>query len=1186
MEIKRTTKVVVNKCSFFAFFFTIFTFISSAQVYGPEKVLQGNFGTIDSKGKNGDNGVGENIYPLLDASKFSIYYQPAHTVFSNNVLKEVPINPNMTVGKPLTEVNGAKTSYKWGMTETWYSGVANNLPDKSNKNSWQVAPHAPNNGYYIIATSTSGMYHLPSLNDKPWPITLYDRYETDLQNPRNYFMVVNADEDSKKIFYSQEIQVESGQAYRMSLDLAQLNNTGAAPSVAFVIDSDPTKLGTVKATKTVTMSKIGVWENTYFDYVVPCGVKKIYIAFRNNVSGGVGNDLALDNLSMKAIIPQIKTTVSDCTKGTYTLSVSAPESFPAGSYTFQWQVKNGNTFKDISGATQSTYKASAAGLYRLSVYTKTTSECRMYSNEITLTKLDKCLVVVNPIAKDDVYTTPPATDLTGSVLTNDAPGNVGDALTVVEYEVNGTKYAAGTTSKIYKDNVLVGTITLNQDGTFLFRSVPDLNMPFTIPDITYVIAEYSAGQASAKIKITVKEKIVPVITAKYDASCTLCSIKVSLSGTGMSEGTNYSLYRGTVKKGTFDAKYNLEFVETVSGTFDYTIKDEAGNVVKTLSMTVHPAAATWKKTSSSSQWSDSANWESTTGTGSPIWCTDVTISEDAATYPTLVAGDACRDITFKDGASVGQIQQLLYRKAFVEMNLERNRWYMLSDPLRYMYSADYHGDMTWTNAESPKIFMMYFNVASSRNPDGRTGYVVGDFSTPFAKLEENLRTGKGFALWVNGKANGLNYNDTSFPTGTPYKFPRRLANGNDVSYSYHDKAMGAWLTPVENLDRGDVASIPTDLEWIVSHDKLSAQQKNNRYRFLFEESFSNGASTVAVAAGTTNIVGNPFMSHIDFTKFAQDNVNNIYGYYRIWDGSKFYAYITAGATEMWSGLGGLTTGPSTESLSQFIPPMQSFLVETKPGKSSVVFKPQNISVAQAGNNVELRSQSEAVSDVIYIGLTMNKIQSQTILAARKGASLKYASGEDIKKLFSPGTDVPEIYTIGSEAEALELNLIGNDDKSVIVPIGIRTAKTGAATITVKGIEAFTAYSDVVLIDKQLKKEYDLRKTSSVSFDKASTKNLEDRFTIELRPRSTTGIEEEEASESSDISISQTNGIQIQSVNSELEQVELFDTMGRVVFKKDKIHDNTYLINEGTVGKGFYLLKVKTTTASKSFKLIL
>lgn len=1184
MKLEKITKVAINKYSFFAYFFTLFTFISSSQVYGPEKVLQGNFATIDSKGKNGDSGGAESIYPLLDATKLGVYYQPAHTVFYNNTLKETEINPKVTIGRPISATAGSTTSYKWGMTEGWYSGIANTLPDKSKNNSWQVVPHAPNNGYYIVATSTNGMYNLPSLGDKAWPITLYDRYETDQSNPRNYFMIVNADQDPKKIFYSQEVLVESGQAYRMGLDLAQLNGTGIAPSVALVIDGDPAKLSTVKATKTITMSKVGVWENTYFDYVAPCGVTKVYIAFRNNVNGGNGNDLALDNLSMKSIIPQIKTSSFDCAKGTYTLTASTPECFPATSYLFQWQKKNGNTFTDISGATTNTYTVNAIGVYRLSVYTKTTANCRMYSNDITITKIDNCLGVVNPIARDDSYSILAATDLQGNVITNDSPGNTGASLSVVEYEVNGIKYAAGTTATITKDNVLVGTITLNQDGSFLFRSVPGLTMPFTIPDITYTIAEASAGQASAKVKIVIRARTAASISINYDASCTLCAIKVALSGSNLSAGTNYSLYRGTEKKGIFSAAYKLEFSESVSGTFNYTIKDEMGEDVKAFTMTVHPAAVTWKKNSVTTQWSDSANWESTTGTGSPIWCTDVTIPEGASNYPVLQAGDACRDIALKNGASVGQIQQLLYRKAFVELNPQRNRWYMVSDPLRYMYSADYHGDMTWTNAESPKIFMMYFNVNSSQNPDGRTGYVIGDFSTPFSKLEENLPSGKGFALWVNGKANGLNYADTSFPTGTPYKFPRRLANGGDVSYSYHDKATGAWLTPVTGLNRGDEASIPNDSVWIADHNNLSAKQKNNRYRFVFEESYSNGASLVAVSAGTTNIVGNPFMSHLDFAKFAQDNADNIYGYYRIWDGNKFYAYITSGTSEMWSGLGGLSSETSVEGLSQYIPPMQSFFIETKPGKQSLVFKPQNISVAKVGASVELRSQGQALADVLYLGLSLNKIESQTILAARKGASSKYAAGEDIKKMFSPGKDIPEIYTIANDTEALEINLFGNSDQSIIIPIGIRTAKTGSATITIKGIEAFTAYSDIILIDKLQKKEYDLRKTSSVSFEKTSSKNLEDRFSIQLTAKSTSGIEDETSE--GEITITLANGIQIESPRLELERIELFDLMGRMVFRKDKIHTNTYLIDEGAVGKGFYLLKAETSQESKTFKVIL
>lgn len=106
----------------------------------------------------------------------------------------------------------------------------------------------------------------------------------------------------------------------------------------------------------------------------------------------------------------------------------------------------------------------------------------------------------------------------------------------------------------------------------------------------------------------------------------------------------------------------------------------------------------------------------------------------------------------------------------------------------------------------------------------------------------------------------------------------------------------------------------------------------------------------------------------------------------------------------------------------------------------------------------------------------------------------------------------------------------------------------------------------------------------MSFDKTSSKNLEDRFAIQLTLKSTTGIEEETSD--NEISMIIANGIQIQTIDSELDRIELFDVMGRMVFRKDKIHDNTYLIDDEMIGKGFYLLKVETTRSSKSFKLIL
>ena len=96
--------------------------------------------------------------------------------------------------------------------------------------------------------------------------------------------------------------------------------------------------------------------------------------------------------------------------------------------------------------------------------------------------------------------------------------------------------------------------------------------------------------------------------------------------------------------------------------------------------------------------------------------------------------------------------------------------------------------------------------------------------------------------------------------------------------------------------------------------------------------------------------------------------------------------------------------------------------------------------------------------------------------------------------------------------------------------------------------------------------------------------MEDRFSIQLTAKSTSGIEDETSD--GEITITSANGIRIESAHFELERVELFDVMGRMVFRKDKIHNTTYLIDEGVLEKGFYLLKADTSQGSKSFKIIL
>lgn len=1147
---------------------------------GGELIPQGNFGTIESEGKNGDATGAKSLYPGTETTA-GIYYQPTKKMWTGwwpVVLSDTPVNPGVTIGHAIDN----RTTYKWGFTQTWADGNFLLPKVSDNSNTGLKVPHAPNEGYYVIATSTEGMYRSPVLSSNSWVGPLYDKNETDFENPTNYFMIVDADMNPTKIFYEEEVNVQSGHLYRMSVDVARLNRDGITPSIAFVVSPNSNNLSSIEPKASKNLTSLATWENLHFDYIVPEGVTKLYVAFRNNVSGGTGNDLALDNLSMREVVARIYADpdASDPCRTGMTLKLVNAEFF-AGR-TIGWQKKNeAGAWTTISGASGSSYLATVSGDYRAVIYID--NQGGFYSaNEIRVTRTGSCFGLVDLIATDDSYQALPGIAIKGNVLANDIHpvGLDGDVVSVVKYKVDGVEYSVGSSANIYEGATLLGTVTISSDGTLVFKSVTNIVTPKKLPTITYTEQDSFGAEAEADVVITVVSELSIPVNVSYDASCIQCPIFVKLTE-GAVAGETYTLYRNNVSKGVFSASnFDLTFNETVSGSLEYQVRKSNGDVVKTFTMEVHPASAEWSDVAENSVWRQSSNWKASTGSGYPIWCTDVTIPSATTTYPVLVNGDAARDVTFKDGASVGQIHKLNYRKAFVEFNPDRNRWYMLSAPLRYMYSADLHGDMSWTNAISPKVFMMYFDVINNINPDGRAGYSIGSFSRPFANLEEELTAGKSYTAWVNGVGNGFNYADSNFPTGTSYKFPRSV-NGQEPQYSYHNSLTGEWTTPVVGLSRGDVSSIATDEQWEASKGVLTNAQKDNKYRFAFESAISGEVLTIPVEGGVLNAIGNPFMSHVDFERFVLDNKDKIQGYYRIWDGEKFYLYVAdISANTAWSGLGGLTTETSEGVVSQYIAPMQSFFVEVKEGVSSLVFNADNV----LGSNTQSRLRSVVSPDnLLKIELKMNGVSSSTFIASREGASASYIVGEDISKLFSPNVAIPEVYSI-VDRESVELNVVGEDAENQQIDLGIHSSQVGDAEFTIDGIDDFGVYESIVLKDNVLGNIYDLKTVSNIKFSKTSKDNLESRFSLFFSGKSSSIEEGDKVSQPFIVSI-RGGEMLIESTDRLLHTIELFDASGRLRGVARNIEAQSSRLSIINLDSGIYVLRVTGENGAETMKVV-
>ncbi len=97
------------------------------QVFGPEILINGSFGTISTAGMNGDdisdpaNSRSQSIYPDTP-DNIPIYYQPVNYGYYGwyqppYVNLEEYINTNVTIGHHIN----AQTSYTWGMSVLDYS---------------------------------------------------------------------------------------------------------------------------------------------------------------------------------------------------------------------------------------------------------------------------------------------------------------------------------------------------------------------------------------------------------------------------------------------------------------------------------------------------------------------------------------------------------------------------------------------------------------------------------------------------------------------------------------------------------------------------------------------------------------------------------------------------------------------------------------------------------------------------------------------------------------------------------------------------------------------------------------------------------------------------------------------------------------------------------------------------------
>jgi gliding motility-associated-like protein len=247
----------------------------------------------------------------------------------------------------------------------------------------------PDDGYYTITNYTSKCF------GNTWLTVSADH------TGGGNFMLVNASYQPGDFFISTVTNLCPNTTYEFSawvLNVMQPFYQSIRPNLTFSIEKPD---GTVLASYNsgdVPVQGTPTWVQYGFLFATPADNAQILLRLRNNAPGGLGNDLALDDIAFRpcgakisADIENYPTDTVDVCEGnmnTYTFSGNASSQYQSPVYQWQLSTDEGITWNDIPGATETTYFRSptpAAGKYwyRLTVVDASVAgitSCRIASN--------------------------------------------------------------------------------------------------------------------------------------------------------------------------------------------------------------------------------------------------------------------------------------------------------------------------------------------------------------------------------------------------------------------------------------------------------------------------------------------------------------------------------------------------------------------------------------------------------------------------------------------------------------------------------------------------------------------------------------------------------------------------------------------------------------------------------------
>lgn len=524
-------------------------------------------------------------------------------------------------------------------------------------------------------------------------------------------------------------------------------------------------------------------------------------------------------------------------------------------------------------------------------------------------------------------------------------------------------------------------------------------------------------------------------------------------------------------------------------------------------------------------------------------------------------GNTCHQIYFKPQGELRDQCYLVYDKAWVEKELEPNKWYTMASPLQYIYAGDMYvpakdgrqetkafTDITFdTNIYSRSKYPVYQRAwmkSDVKEITPKSDYPASHY--PSVAAPENVDMNLGYWSHVYNKV------DESYAAdGTFGGFSIKAGN----ALLPKDKTKKALL----RLPKADTEYQYFDYKGNENSSSKTRVTKDPKGRGRLLVAFNNDEKHLAEkpqSLGTDNnsgfyLVANPYTCSISMAKFFEANTGL----------QKAIWMVENDEVKAIS---------STENYA--IQPTQSFFVKKKKGEMVENVRFTSAMYVDRTITPGLLMASDYVKSIEATTENSNGQTSKARIALRPEASADYDDQEDVDLLYDQNLkDVPQVYTVAGN-EAVAVNAV---PELSWIPLGIVSQQAEEVSLTLKGVNKLDA--PVYLYDAASASFTEVHDGEAVKV-KAGDHG---RYFL-TQTRTSTGIDRMETEEQSapvKVYSPAAGMIVVSALGSEkLDRVQVFTLDGKMVHSY-QLPDKQRMILR--VPSGIYIVKASTLSCAQA-----